>query len=152
MAITTGGPACGLLDGRLVTLSLDLPRGDRARIALWSKNLADKKYKAYVIGLGDITGYVSQAYTLGEPRSAGYQSGLRILKTGKSCNGAADRININALTVGRDAPGGREFHARARDGGQRIARSGRFRQGQAIPRTAARPVSRNARPCRCRSY
>jgi iron complex outermembrane receptor protein len=63
-------PAYGLLNGN-ITLSLDLPRGDRARIGIWSKNLTDKRYISHVVGLGDITGYVAQAYTLGEPRSVG---------------------------------------------------------------------------------
>ena len=66
-----GRPAYGLLDGRL-TLSLDLPRGDRASIALWSRNLLDRKYIAHAIGNGDqFSGYSSQAYALGEPRSVG---------------------------------------------------------------------------------
>jgi iron complex outermembrane receptor protein len=70
-------PSYGLLNGR-ITLSLDLPRGDHATIALWSKNLTDKEYKSHVIGLGDIsTGYLSQAYTWGEPRSAGVDISYR---------------------------------------------------------------------------
>lgn len=69
-------PAYGLLNGR-ITLSMDLPRGDHASIALWSKNLTDRKYKSHVIGLGDYTLYTSQAYTLGEPRSYGVDVSYR---------------------------------------------------------------------------
>jgi iron complex outermembrane receptor protein len=70
-------PSYGLLNGR-ITLSLELPRGEQATIALWSKNLTDKEYKSHVIGLGDMfNGYTSQAYTLGEPRSAGIDISYR---------------------------------------------------------------------------
>ena len=70
-------PSYGLLNGR-ITLSLDLPRGDHATIALWGKNLTDKKYESHVIGLGDMyNGYTSQAYTYGEPRSAGIDISYR---------------------------------------------------------------------------
>jgi len=64
-------PAYGTLDGRL-TLTLALPRGDSAKIAIWGKNLSDRVYKSFVTGNGSpYTGYNSQAYALGEPRSVG---------------------------------------------------------------------------------
>lgn len=64
-------PGYGLLDAR-VTLSLDLPRGDRAKIGVWSKNLTDRKYAAHVNGNGSpLFGLSSQGYALGEPRSVG---------------------------------------------------------------------------------
>ena len=47
----------GLLDARL-TLAVDLPRGDRATVALWGKNITDKEYVQQTIGLG---GYVDTA-------------------------------------------------------------------------------------------
>ena len=69
-----GRNAYGLLNGR-VTLAMDLPRGDRARIGIWGKNLADKQYLAHAIANGDyldpVNGYTSQAYSLGAPRSFG---------------------------------------------------------------------------------
>jgi len=65
-------PGYGLLDARL-TLALDLPRGDHARIGLWSKNLTDRKYYAHVNGNSPVslTELTSQGYALGEPRSVG---------------------------------------------------------------------------------
>lgn len=42
-------PAYGILNGRL-TMAVDLPRGDKARISLWGKNMAHKNYVQYVNG------------------------------------------------------------------------------------------------------
>jgi len=46
-------PSFGLLDGRF-TLSMDLPRGDKARVSVWGKNIAHKQYKQQVIGQGGL--------------------------------------------------------------------------------------------------
>jgi len=75
-------PAFGLLDGR-VTLAMDLPRGDHAKLSVWGKNLGNKKYPAQVIGMGNgigtyspatgfsPAGYVSSAVIWAEPPSYG---------------------------------------------------------------------------------
>jgi iron complex outermembrane receptor protein len=73
--------AYGVLNGRL-TLSLDLPRGDRAKIGLWGKNLANHQYVtstgvngnpfAVDLGSGVIpAGYYSGVTTWAEPPSYG---------------------------------------------------------------------------------
>ncbi|HSB96575.1 MAG TPA: TonB-dependent receptor [Spongiibacteraceae bacterium] len=77
-------PSYGLLNGRLI-LAMDLPRGDKAKIALWGKNLAHHDYKTQVIGNGNSiptynannlnpvtpAGYNTQAAIWGEPASFG---------------------------------------------------------------------------------
>lgn len=66
-------PSFGLLNGRIL-MAFDLPRGDRAQVALWGKNLTDRKYKLFTIGMGDYEqGYVGQAFSYGEPRSYGIE-------------------------------------------------------------------------------
>ena len=45
-------PSYGVLNGRLI-LNVDLPRGDKAKIALWGRNLGNKDYKTQVIGNGN---------------------------------------------------------------------------------------------------
>jgi iron complex outermembrane receptor protein len=45
-------PSYGVLNGRLI-LAIDLPRGDKAKIALWGRNLANKEYRTQVIGNGN---------------------------------------------------------------------------------------------------
>ena len=77
-------PAFGLLDGR-ITLAMDLPRGDHAKVSLWGKNLGNKKYPQQVIGNGNgiatpnstdptqvvPAGYFSSATIWAEPPSYG---------------------------------------------------------------------------------
>lgn len=71
----------GVLNGRL-SLALDLPRGDRAKISLWGKNLGNKQYVtstgvngnpfAVDLGSGVIpAGYYSGVTTWSEPPSYG---------------------------------------------------------------------------------
>jgi iron complex outermembrane recepter protein len=70
--------AYGLLNGR-ITLALDLPRGDHAKISLWGKNLANKKYVLSAIPQGGVAvpvgsnpaGYNSAAVAWSEPTSYG---------------------------------------------------------------------------------
>jgi iron complex outermembrane receptor protein len=77
-------PSYGLLDAR-VTLSVDLPRGDKARIGLWGKNITDKEYRAHVTAQGGSVatnspfvpgeviapGYLTKAEAWAEPASFG---------------------------------------------------------------------------------
>ena len=76
-------PSYGVLNGRL-TLALDLPRGDHAKISLWGRNLGNKRYKQQVIGQGAIIptwtgsavrapGYESQSVVWSEPASYGVE-------------------------------------------------------------------------------
>lgn len=63
--------AYGLLDAR-VTMAMDLPRGDRATVSLWGKNVTDKEYRLQATGMGDgIQGYGSAAYAWAEPATFG---------------------------------------------------------------------------------
>lgn len=67
----------GLLNGR-VTLTMDLPRGDQAKVALWGKNLANKQYLVHSTGNGGpIDGFVSAAESWGEPASYGVDVSYR---------------------------------------------------------------------------
>jgi len=52
-------PGYGVLNGRL-TLALDLPRGDRARISLWGRNIAHKRYQQHATGIGSNIATISQ--------------------------------------------------------------------------------------------
>jgi iron complex outermembrane receptor protein len=70
-------PSFGLLDAR-VTLALDLPRGDKARIGIWGKNITDHEYRVHVTGVGGAVatasgpaGYFAQAEAWAEPASYG---------------------------------------------------------------------------------
>lgn len=75
-------PSYGVLNGRL-TLEMDLPRGDRARVSLWGRNLTQKEYPAHVIASGGNAlpiqsgpvftpgGFTSQAIAFAEPRRFG---------------------------------------------------------------------------------
>jgi iron complex outermembrane recepter protein len=71
-------PAYGVLDGRL-TVALDLPRGDHAKISIWGKNLGTKKYLQQSGGLGGSVvpvgnrapGYTNQWVGWAEPPSYG---------------------------------------------------------------------------------
>ncbi|ARS27786.1 TonB-dependent receptor [Sphingomonas sp. KC8] len=66
----------GLLDGRL-TYTLD--RGDdrQITIALWGKNILDKRYPGFVIGSGSILdGYYGQARSYGQPATYGVEFGF----------------------------------------------------------------------------
>ena len=49
--VDVGVGAYGILNGKL-TWAVDLPRGDRAKLSLWGKNLTDEYYATQVIGLG----------------------------------------------------------------------------------------------------
>jgi iron complex outermembrane receptor protein len=76
-------PSHGILNGR-VTLAFDLPRGEKARVSLWGRNLTDKRYTQQVIGQGGIIpiftgtsvrapGFVSNAVIWSEPISYGIE-------------------------------------------------------------------------------
>jgi iron complex outermembrane receptor protein len=45
-------PSYGVFNGRVI-LALDLPRGDKAKLALWGRNLLNKEYRTQVIGNGN---------------------------------------------------------------------------------------------------
>ena len=71
-------PSFGLWDGRL-TYSTDLPRGERAQISLWGKNILHKQYKNQVIGQGGFLptpdvpfGLTSQAVIWNQPPTWGF--------------------------------------------------------------------------------
>lgn len=69
-------PSYGLLDAR-VTYTHELANSREIRFALWGRNITDKKYKAHLIGNGDIVqGYFSQSYAIGEPASYGIEISL----------------------------------------------------------------------------
>jgi iron complex outermembrane recepter protein len=70
-------PGYGLFNGRL-TLAVDLPRGDKAKVAIWGKNLTNKEYRLQVTGNGGPVpvgatpaGFNSSAETWAEPASYG---------------------------------------------------------------------------------
>jgi iron complex outermembrane receptor protein len=70
-------PSYGLFNGRLI-LALDLPRGDKAKISLWGRNLFNKEYRTQVIGNGNSidtpgvpAGYNSQAAIWAPPPAYG---------------------------------------------------------------------------------
>ncbi len=44
-------PSYGIVNGK-ITWSFDLPRGDRAKLSVWGRNLTDEYYPTQVIGLG----------------------------------------------------------------------------------------------------
>lgn len=63
--------AHGLLNARL-TLALDLPRGDRATVSLWGRNIADQDYQYFVTPTGTpLTGYTTQGTAWNEPSTYG---------------------------------------------------------------------------------
>ncbi|AGH50991.1 MULTISPECIES: TonB-dependent receptor [Sphingomonadales] len=67
----------GLVDGR-ITYTID--RGDDRSIslALWGKNIFDKRYPGFVVGSGSIIdGYFSQAASYGQPATYGVELGFR---------------------------------------------------------------------------
>lgn len=69
-------PSRGLLDAR-VTYTRELANDREVRFAIWGRNITDKKYKAHLIGNGDIVqGYFSQSYAIGEPASYGIEISL----------------------------------------------------------------------------
>jgi len=62
-------PSYGVLNGRL-TLAMDLPRGDKAKISLWGKNIANKNYYQYLGGSpGPLVPYIN---TDGVAQPAGF--------------------------------------------------------------------------------
>jgi iron complex outermembrane receptor protein len=74
-------PSYGILNAQLAW-SFDLPRGDHAKISLWGKNIANKKYRQFSIGMGSgidtqspvsftPAGYTSSAIAWSEPPSYG---------------------------------------------------------------------------------
>jgi iron complex outermembrane recepter protein len=63
-------PSYGLFNGNL-TLAVDLPRGDRAKISVWGKNIFDHQYRQHVIANG-AAGVAVQSPTTGVVTSAGY--------------------------------------------------------------------------------
>jgi len=67
----------GLLNGR-VTMTVDLPRGDQAKIGIWGRNLANKQYLAHTTGNGGpVDGFRSAAESWGEPASYGVDVSYR---------------------------------------------------------------------------
>jgi len=64
-------PSYGLTDG-LLTLSVQLPHGDSAKVSLWGKNIFDKRYKQQVIAEG-AAGVAIQSPTTGFVTPAGYR-------------------------------------------------------------------------------
>lgn len=80
-------PSYGLFNGRL-TLTLELPRGDQAKIALWGRNLTNKKYPLQAVGggypiattgvMGPVgAGYVQSSRIWAEPASYGIDLSYR---------------------------------------------------------------------------
>ena len=70
-------PSYGLLDGRL-TYKLERSDGKDITIALWGKNILDKRYPGFVIGSGSIlAGYIDQAISYGDPATYGLEVGFR---------------------------------------------------------------------------
>jgi len=72
-------PSYGLMDGR-ITWAFDLKDNSKLRVALWSKNLTNKKYLEYTNGLGGgyvptpgatTIGYTYQTQVWGRPRTFG---------------------------------------------------------------------------------
>lgn len=63
-------PAYGLVDGSL-TLTTDLPRGDRAKISVWGKNIFNHQYRQQVIANG-AAGVAVHSPTTGVTSAAGY--------------------------------------------------------------------------------
>ncbi|HEY4545308.1 MAG TPA: TonB-dependent receptor [Pedomonas sp.] len=69
-------PSRDLLDARL-TYTRELANDREIRFALWGRNITDNRYKAHLIGNGDIVqGYFSQSYAIGEPASYGIEISL----------------------------------------------------------------------------
>lgn len=63
-------PSYGIFNGSL-TLTTELPRGDRAKISLWGKNIFDHHYRQQVIANGS-AGVAVQSPTTGVVTPAGY--------------------------------------------------------------------------------
>jgi len=68
--------AYGLVDARL-SYSIDRGAGQNITVALWGKNILDKRYPGFVIGSGSIlTGYFNQAISYGDPATYGIDVGF----------------------------------------------------------------------------
>jgi iron complex outermembrane receptor protein len=68
--------AYSLIDAR-VTYRIDRGNDNSISIALWGKNILDKRYPGFVIGSGSIlTGYSSQAISYGDPATYGVDVGF----------------------------------------------------------------------------
>lgn len=66
-------PSYGLVDARL-TYAIERGSGRDMSIALWGKNVFDKRYPGFVIGSGSIiTGYPNQAISYGDPATYGIE-------------------------------------------------------------------------------
>ena len=53
------------------------PAGQNITVALWGKNILDKRYPGFVIGSGSIlTGYFNQAISYGDPATYGIDVGF----------------------------------------------------------------------------
>jgi iron complex outermembrane receptor protein len=65
-----------LVDARL-SYRIDRGEGRSISVALWGKNILDKRYPGFVIGSGSIiTGYSSQAISYGDPATYGVDVGF----------------------------------------------------------------------------
>jgi iron complex outermembrane recepter protein len=63
--------AYGIFNARL-TLDMELPHGDKAKVALWGKNITRKQYAQSALANGStLTGYTSKAIAWAEPASYG---------------------------------------------------------------------------------
>jgi iron complex outermembrane receptor protein len=68
--------AYGLVDARL-SYSIDRGEGQNITVALWGKNILDKRYPGFVIGSGSILdGYFNQAISYGDPATYGIDVGF----------------------------------------------------------------------------
>jgi len=68
--------AYGLVDARL-SYTIDRGAGRNISIALWGKNVFDKRYPGFVIGSGSIIdGYPNQAISYGDPATYGIDIGF----------------------------------------------------------------------------
>ena len=65
--------AYGLVDGR-VTYTYERSNGKNISLALWGKNILDKRYVGFVIGSGSILdGFANQALSYGDPATYGLE-------------------------------------------------------------------------------
>ena len=70
-------PANGTLDARL-TVNFEVGSGSKMNVALWGRNITDKRYKATVTAIGaPATGYTGQTFAYGEPATYGIELGMQ---------------------------------------------------------------------------
>lgn len=69
-------PSYGIVDAR-ISYDIDRGAGQNITIALWGKNVFDKRYPGFVVGSGSIRdGYHNAALTYGTPRTYGIDIGF----------------------------------------------------------------------------